>query len=155
MNDMQKKYLCDFAAVREWAKAGELPAYRAGQIEHWLCQTSIQSIDEMTDLPKPLRRQLAAEFEFWSTKIARHQTSPDGTEKLLLQLPSGGSIECVLLRDGIRRTICVSSQVGGAMGCVPAPAAWMASSEFDGLEIVEQMLRLQRFCQWANGSVIS
>ncbi len=145
MNDNQKKYLCDFVAVREWIKACEIPAYRARQIEHWLCQTSIQSIDEMTDLPKPLRRQLAAEFEFWSTKIARHQTSSDGTEKLLLQLASGGSIECVLLRDGIRRTICISSQVGCAMGCV------FCASGLDGVdrnlmdyEIVEQMLRLER-----------
>lgn len=145
MSDSNKKYLCDLAAVREWVQASGLPAYRAAQIEHWLCQTQIQSIDEMTDLPKSLRRQLGESFEFWSTKIARHQTSPDGTEKLLLQLSGGGSIECVLLRDGIRRTICVSSQVGCAMGCV------FCASGLDGVdrnlsdfEIVEQMLRLQR-----------
>ena len=140
-----KKYLSDLASVRQWAQANELPAYRVNQIQHWLCQTQIQSIDEMTDLPKPLRRQLVEAFEFWSTRIVRHQTSPDGTEKLLVQLDTGGSVECVLLRDGIRRTICVSSQVGCAMGCV------FCASGLDGVErsltdyeIVEQFLRLQR-----------
>lgn len=145
MSETAKKYLCDLAAVQQWALAVELPAYRLKQIQRWLCQTQIQSIDEMTDLPKPLRRQLAESFEFWSTRIVRHQKSPDGTEKLLVQLATGGSVECVLLRDGIRRTICVSSQVGCAMGCV------FCASGLDGVdrnltdyEIVEQMLRLQR-----------
>ena len=91
MSEIQKKYLADFAAVREWIKDNDLPPYRSKQIDHWMCQTSIQSIDEMTDLPKPLRRQLADHFDFWSTRILRHQSSPDGTEKLLLQLAQGGS----------------------------------------------------------------
>lgn len=145
MTDSSKKYLCDLAAVREWNKAHKLPTYRLTQIQRWLCQTKIQSIDEMTDLPKQLRQQLAEEFDFWSTRIVRHQTSPDGTEKLLVQLATGGSVECVLLRDGIRRTICVSSQVGCAMGCV------FCASGLEGVErsltdyeIIEQMLRLQR-----------
>ena len=68
----------------------------------------------------------------------------DGTDKLLVRLPDGGEVECVLLRDGTRRSICVSSQVGCAMGCV------FCASGLDGVdrnltrgEILEQMLRLQ------------
>ena len=49
---------------------------------------------------------------------AAHQVAADGTEKLLLELADGQRIECVLLRDGPRRTVCISSQVGCAMGCV-------------------------------------
>src|SRR6184192_3227627 len=71
-------------------------------------------------------------------------SAPDGTEKLLLQLNDGGRIECVLLRDGERRSICISTQVGCAMGCV------FCASGLDGVdrnlataEIIEQMLRLQ------------
>jgi 23S rRNA (adenine2503-C2)-methyltransferase len=74
----------------------------------------------------------------------RHTQADDGTEKLLLQLADGGQIECVLLRDRVRRTICISSQVGCGMGCV------FCASGLDGVdrnltagEIVEQMLRLQ------------
>jgi 23S rRNA (adenine2503-C2)-methyltransferase len=99
----------------------------------------------MTDLPQSLRSELAGEFRLWSSRVARHQQSEDGTEKLLLELADGGRIECVLLRDGSRRTICISSQVGCAMGCV------FCASGLDGVdrnlttgEIVEQMLVLSR-----------
>jgi len=98
----------------------------------------------MTDLPKRLRTALAESFTIWTTQIAAHQQAPDGTEKLLLRLADGHTIECVLLRDGLRRTICISTQVGCAMGCV------FCASGLDGVirhlttgEIVEQMLRLQ------------
>lgn len=137
--------LADRAALREWVAAAGLPAYRLKQIQHWICKTPIASIDEMSDLPKPLRRSLAEQFAFWSTRVLRHQQSPDGTEKLLLELQGGGVIECVLLRDGIRRTVCLSSQVGCAMGCV------FCASGLDGVdrnlreaEIIEQLMRLQR-----------
>jgi 23S rRNA (adenine2503-C2)-methyltransferase len=99
----------------------------------------------MTDLPKSLRTELAGEFQLWTTTIARHHQAADGTEKLLLELHDGQRIECVLLRDGSRRTICISTQVGCAMGCV------FCASGLDGVvrnltagEIVEQMLRLAR-----------
>jgi 23S rRNA (adenine2503-C2)-methyltransferase len=88
---------------------------------------------------------LAADFRVWTTQIARHSQADDGTEKLLLQLDDGGRIECVLLRDGLRRSICISTQVGCGMGCV------FCASGLDGVvrnltagEIVEQMLRLQQ-----------
>ncbi len=97
----------------------------------------------MTDLPKSLREKLVEQFQVWDGSIAKHEISPDGTEKLLTRLHDGQTIESVLLRDGIRRTICVSSQVGCAMGCV------FCASGLDGVErnltageIVEQMLRL-------------
>ncbi len=100
---------------------------------------------EMTDLSQALRELLAKEFQVFSSTIVKHQASDDGTEKILLRLADGGVVECVLLRDGIRRTICVSSQVGCAMGCV------FCASGLDGVdrsltcgEIVEQMLLLQR-----------
>ena len=74
-----------------------------------------------------------------------HQRAADGTEKLLLALADGGRIECVILREQQRRSICGSSQVGCAMGCV------FCASGLDGVdrnlsrgEILEQMLRLQR-----------
>jgi 23S rRNA (adenine2503-C2)-methyltransferase len=102
----------------------------------------------MTDLPRPLREELARDFSLWRSQIARHTQADDGTEKLLLNLADGGQIECVLLRDrvasGWRRTICISTQVGCGMGCV------FCASGLEGLarnlttgEIVEQMLRLQ------------
>lgn len=135
----------DRGPLRAWLAERGFPSYRAGQIRHWLFERRAESFEAMTDLPKELRRQLAESFTLWTTHVVRHSRADDGTEKLLLQLADGGRIECVLLRDGERRTICISSQVGCAMGCV------FCASGLDGVdrnltsgEIVEQMLRLQR-----------
>lgn len=129
--------------LKTWLAERVYPAYRAGQIRKWLFQRSAGSFEAMTDLPKDLRAQLAADFQIWTTKVAKHLKTSDGTEKLLLELKDAQKIECVLLRDGHRRTICISSQVGCAMGCV------FCASGLDGVErnlttgeIVEQMLRL-------------
>jgi 23S rRNA (adenine2503-C2)-methyltransferase len=132
-------------ALAAWLAERNQPAYRARQIRGALLERRVDDFAEMTELPKDLRGQLAAEFRIWTTTIARHHQSADGTEKLLLELHDGQRIECVLLRDGPRRTICISSQVGCAMGCV------FCASGLDGVarnltagEIVEQMLRLAR-----------
>lgn len=99
----------------------------------------------MSDLGKGLREQLAESFSLWSSQILTHQQAADGTEKLLLRLPTGGEIECVLLRDGERRTICVSSQVGCAMGCVFCASGLNGvERSLTSAEIIEQMLRLAR-----------
>ena len=123
-----------------------LGAYRAGQVRQWLFQRRAAAFDEMTDLPKTVREQLADEFQIWTTQIAAHRQAEDGTEKLLLELSDGERIECVLLRDDREhRTVCISTQVGCAMGCV------FCASGLDGVvrnlttgEILEQMLQLQR-----------
>lgn len=127
-----------------WSAKLCLPKFRAGQIRKWLFQRRASDWQQMTDLPLPLRQELAHELTIWTTQIARHTQADDGTEKLLLRLADGGQIECVLLRDRARRTICISSQVGCGMGCV------FCASGLDGVdrnlttgEIVEQMLRLQ------------
>ncbi|MFN7731895.1 MAG: 23S rRNA (adenine(2503)-C(2))-methyltransferase RlmN, partial [Pirellula sp.] len=129
----------------EWLQARSWPKFRAAQIWRWILQRRASSFEQMTDLPKDLRKALSESFEIFRTTTAAHQHSSDGTEKLLLQLADGGRIECVLLRDGPRRSICVSSQVGCAMGCV------FCASGLDGVErnltrgeIVEQMLKLQQ-----------
>lgn len=127
-----------------WLKERGQGAYRAGQVRRWLFERRAREFGEMTDLPQGLRSELAGQFTLWSTQIARHTQAEDGTEKLLLTLADGGQVECVLLRDEVRRTICISTQVGCGMGCV------FCASGLDGLtrnlttgEIVEQMLRLQ------------
>jgi 23S rRNA (adenine2503-C2)-methyltransferase len=124
-------------------------AYRVGQVRKWLFAQRAESFTQMTDLPQALREELAASFTLWNSSIARHTQADDGTEKLLLTLADGGQVECVLLRDETRRTICISTQVGCGMGCV------FCASGLEGLarnlttgEIVEQMLRLQTLLQF-------
>ncbi|MHB1033000.1 MAG: 23S rRNA (adenine(2503)-C(2))-methyltransferase RlmN [Pirellulales bacterium] len=128
-----------------WLAERGLPAYRAAQIRRWVFEKRAADFAEMTDLPLELRTQLAADFQVFSTEIAACHKSADDTEKLLLKLADGERVECVLIREGSRRTICISTQVGCAMGCV------FCASGLDGVvrnltsgEIVEQMLRLAR-----------
>lgn len=138
-------HLLDFTPaelVRWFADRGE-PKYRAAQIERWLFERRAAGFDEMTDLGKSLRASLAGELRLWTTEIVNEHRAADGTEKLLLRLADGHTIECVLIREGARRTICISTQVGCAMGCV------FCASGLEGVarnlrsgEIVEQMLRL-------------
>lgn len=120
------------------------PAFRARQVRRWLAVGRVDSFEQMTDLPIAVRQQLESEVAIWSSRISTHRTAADGTEKLLLEFDAGGQIECVLLREASRRTICISSQVGCAMGCV------FCASGLDGVdrnltagEIIEQMVRLQ------------
>ena len=131
------------ATLETWLAERGAPAWRARGIQRWLLQRRAESFETMTDLPKGLRQELAEAFTILTTSIASHQQDPDGTEKLLLQLADGERIECVLLRDGLRRTVCISSQVGCAMGCV------FCASGLDGVvrnltsgEIIEQLVRL-------------
>src|SRR5690606_4312054 len=93
-----------------WLKERGYPAYRAAQVRKWLYQSRVETFEEMSDLPKALRSELASAFTLWTSKVATHSVAHDGTEKLLLELADGGRIECVLLRDGERRSICISSQ---------------------------------------------
>ncbi len=130
--------------LRSWLEQRGQGVYRAGQVRRWLFTQRASDFRNMTDLPQALRDELAQEFTLWSATVARHTQADDGTEKLLLTLADGGQIECVLLRDETRRTICISTQVGCGMGCV------FCASGLEGLarnlttgEILEQMLRLQ------------
>jgi 23S rRNA (adenine2503-C2)-methyltransferase len=135
----------DPAALKSWLAERGQPAYRAAQVRKWVFERRAQSFAEMNDLPKKLREDLATDWQIWTTTVARHHQSQDGTEKLVVELADRGQIECVLLRDGDRRSICISSQVGCAMGCV------FCASGLNGVdrnlttgEIIEQMLRLRR-----------
>jgi 23S rRNA (adenine2503-C2)-methyltransferase len=131
--------------LARWLAERSQPAFRAGQIRRWIFSRRARSFDDMTDLSKDLRNALAADFTLWTGQVVKHKQTDDGTEKLLIEWPDAHQIECVLLRDGVRRTICISTQVGCAMGCV------FCASGLDGVarnptagEIVEQMLLLDR-----------
>jgi 23S rRNA (adenine2503-C2)-methyltransferase len=132
-------------ALQDWLAQRGLPKYRAAQIWRWLFEKGARSFDQMTDLPHALRGQLAEEFQLLVAHVTARRTADDGTEKLLLELPDQERIEAVLLRDDrSHHAICLSTQVGCAMGCA------FCASGLDGVvrnlttgEIVEQMLQLR------------
>jgi 23S rRNA (adenine2503-C2)-methyltransferase len=104
--------------LAEWLKERGEPAYRLRQIVPRLWQRPVASWHDASDLPAPLRAALEDAFPLPRLTLAAHQVSQDGTEKFLWRLADGEAIESVLIPEGKRRTLCISSQVGCALGCV-------------------------------------
>ncbi len=112
-------YDLDFAELVETLKSWGEPGYRATQVWQGLYQHFYRSADEFTALPRSLRQKLARELDFAGMQPVRWLDSSDGlTRKTLFKLPNGRLIEAVLMRYEKRRTLCISSQAGCAMGCV-------------------------------------
>lgn len=105
-------------AIESLVKDAGLPAFRSRQILHWIYERYAQSIEEITELSKKLREELAELAYISNLTILDRLTSHDGTEKFLFRLEDGETIETVLIPDEERLTLCISSQVGCSMGCV-------------------------------------
>lgn len=99
------------------------PAFRGKQLFGWLYGQGATDFEAMSNLPQRLRDRLAETAAIPTLTEVRRQTARDGTVKLLFRLPSGRDVESVLIPDfddegkAKRLTVCVSSQVGCAMGC--------------------------------------
>ena len=122
------------------------PAFRARQVWHGVYTRLAPSAAELTDLPAALRARLDQAFRFESlTPRAEARSADGGTEKLLLGLPDGEAIEAVLMRYDRRRTACISTQAGCAMGCVFCATGQMGfRRHLSAGEIVEQVLLFAR-----------
>ena len=124
-----------------WLRDHGQPPMRARQLRRWVVVARATSFEQMTDLPLSLREQLAAEFTPLATTVDRRYSSNDGTQKLLVRLHDGNVVECVMIPDGRRRTVCVSTQVGCGMGCVfCASGIGGVVRNLSTAEILEQML---------------
>lgn len=126
------------------AELGE-PKFRAKQVFQWL-HRGVESFDEMTNLSKSLREKLKATCILTVPKVEQKQVSKlDGTIKYLWRLGDGNCIESVLMRYKHGNTICVSSEVGCAMGC-----AFCASTlggivrKLTASEILDQIIFVQK-----------
>ena len=91
--------------------------YRARQLIKWLYRRRIINFHEMTDLPKTLRETLRRVTFISTLTPNRIETSEDGSKKFLFSLMDGNSVESVLVPDGSRLTLCISTQVGCPLGC--------------------------------------
>lgn len=105
-------------ALTDWLASRGEPAYRIRQLLPRLWQRPVGRWADATDLPAALREALDRDFPLTRLTVAAHQVSTDGTEKFLWTLGDGQAIESVLIPEGKRRTLCISSQVGCALGCV-------------------------------------
>lgn len=138
-------YELSHAELLEWCRSQGQSPFRADQIRHWLYAKRVSDFTEMRDLTAALRTALAESFSLFPARLVRHQVARDRTEKLLLELHDGEFIECVLMREQDRRTICISTQVGCAMGCVFCASGMLGlKRNLTTGEILEQVLRLDR-----------
>ncbi|WP_353663271.1 23S rRNA (adenine(2503)-C(2))-methyltransferase RlmN [Hydrogenimonas sp. SS33] len=106
------------------------PKFRAKQIYNWIYQQHVDNFDEMANIPKTLRKELAEHFDISPLNIVNKELSSDGSIKYLFGLHDGHTVEAVLLKmkDAVydekgellhhaKYTVCVSSQVGCKVGC--------------------------------------
>ncbi len=130
--------------AEEFEKLG-LEGYRAQQVKKWLYQQDVCSFDQMTNLGKEYRKLLSEKFEIPTLKISKVLVSTDGTRKYLLQLADGKEIETVMIPTENRRTLCISTQVGCAMGCTFCYTATMGlKRNLTVFEILEQVAAVRR-----------
>src|SRR5690242_11081470 len=133
------------AELADWCASVGEPAYRADQIRRWLFGRRAMDFAAMHDVPLRLRTAMEQQFDFFASKIVDHRVASDRTEKLLLELSDGSTVECVLMRETDRRTVCISTQVGCAMGCVFCASGLLGlKRNLTSGEILEQVLRLDR-----------
>ena len=93
------------------------PAFRGKQVYTWL-HKGVRSYEEMTNLPKGLRDILSEKYPIYPPEVVRKQESQrDGTIKYLWRLADGNCVETVLMRYHYGNTVCISTEVGCAMGC--------------------------------------
>jgi 23S rRNA (adenine2503-C2)-methyltransferase len=135
----------DRAELEEIARSLGEPAYRGGQLARWLYRRGAESFVEMTDLPALLRERLSRTASVGRSEVVRRQAARDGTVKLLLRYADGKQIETVVLPYPDRTSVCISSQVGCAVGCVFCATATMGfTRNLSAGEMVDQVLTARR-----------
>jgi 23S rRNA (adenine2503-C2)-methyltransferase len=106
------------ARLEQWCAEQGLPAYRARQALPRLWSRPVVDWSDATELPAAVRARLREDFPLPRLRLETEQLSSDGTRKFLWRLDDGEAIESVLIPSGSRRTLCLSSQAGCALGCV-------------------------------------
>lgn len=123
------------------------PIFRARQLWRNAYKRLLDNPEEMTDIPRDLQRRISETFTFTSLETQATARSDDGnTEKVLFSLSDGQMIEAVLMRYQRRRTVCISTQIGCAMGCVFCATGQMGlERNLTTGEMVEQVIHFARY----------
>ncbi|MEK7544877.1 MAG: 23S rRNA (adenine(2503)-C(2))-methyltransferase RlmN [Patescibacteria group bacterium] len=134
-------------ALEQFCKAEKIPAFRVKQILEAIYEKGVQSYDEISTLPKDLRKTLSEKFPISTVTPSAHEISADGsTEKVLFKLRDEGVVESVLMhfKDG-RKTVCVSSEVGCPLKCTfCASGTLLFKRSLQAEEIADQVIYFGR-----------
>ncbi len=134
--------------LEDWARDMGLPAFRGRQLFSWLWRPGFWDFSQMTDFPKALRKMVAEKGVLTDLQVVAEQHSVDGAIKFAWGLPDGLVVESVLIPGQGHNTLCISSQVGCAMGCRFCNTARMgfhrqlASSEIAG-QVLATLRRIE------------
>ena len=104
------------ALLAYFAALGERP-FRVTQVMKWVYHRGVLSFDQMSDVSRVVRERLATDFAIRLPEVVTAQQSVDGTRKWVVRVESGQCVECVLIPEKGRNTLCVSSQVGCMLDC--------------------------------------
>jgi 23S rRNA (adenine2503-C2)-methyltransferase len=129
--------------LTNWVQEQDQPSYRGKQLYQWLYQKGVRSLSEITVFPKKWREK-SANYPLGRSQIDYCAIAPDQTRKYLLRLDDGLIIETVGIPTSKRLTVCVSSQVGCAMGCEFCATGKMGfTRNLKAYEIIDQVLTVQ------------
>ncbi len=121
------------------------PAYRAAQVYRAIYREKIGDLVQISTLPARVRSELAEHAELGLPELDRRYESVDGTRRYLLRLSDGRTVETVLMPEGDRDTVCISSQVGCPVDCKFCMTALMGlERSLTAGEIVGQVLFVAR-----------
>ncbi len=142
----------DQAAMEGLAVSLGQPLFRGRQLFHWVHGRLETDLDRMANLPRSFRAQLSSHMQVARAELERELTSADGmTRKRLLKLADGQRVEAVLMEapapghEADRYTVCVSSQVGCALGCAFCVTGQMGfGRQLSAGEIAEQLYHFER-----------
>ncbi len=134
--------------LEEYVKELGQPAFRGRQIFSWLHDKLEDSFEKMTDLPESLKKRLEAEAEVRPVRPVVEQVSKeDGTRKYLMELYDGNCIESVLMPYHHGNSVCISTQVGCAMGCrFCASTIGGCVRDLAASEMLGQVYAIQKAC---------
>lgn len=142
-----KSNLLDFSyqELAEELRAWGEPGYRARQVWDWVWRDLVFDFSRMTNLPLDLRQKLSQRFEVSPLSVISERRDYSGTEKRLFSLSDGDRVEAVLVREGRRRTVCLSTQVGCPGGCLFCATGKMGFiRNLSPGEIAAQVLHFER-----------
>ncbi len=144
------KYMLDIYGYKiedfeNYLESKNMKKFRAKQLYSWLYKKRVDSVDEMSDLAKDFRETLKADFAFTNLTLVDKQVASDGTIKYLFRLHDNHLIETVLMNNDYGKSVCVTSQVGCAMGCKFCASGLLKKKRsLSAAEMVSQVLYVQK-----------
>lgn len=121
-----------------------LESFRSKQLIQWLYKNRVTSFEDMTNISKEVRTKLNQRYRIFRPEINKALDSKDGSRKYLFRLDDGSFIESVLIKQSSRYTLCVSSQVGCAIGCKFCKTGLMGlNRNLNAYEIISQVLAVK------------